>query len=89
MIESGSPFVRRWRAIIGRKEIQGMILEMLGDRFGPEASGLRADLELVEDRGRLKELTKFAITCADLDAFKAALGYQPPVDPEAAHVVNP
>jgi hypothetical protein len=73
MVENQSPFVQQMRSIVGRKVIQDMILEMLGDRFGPDASALRADLELIEGAARLKELNKLAVTCADIDAFKAAL----------------
>jgi hypothetical protein len=89
MIENMSPFVQEMRAIVGRKEIQSMILEILEDRFGPEASELRAAVELVEDRSRLKELNRLAVTCANLDTFKAAIGFTLPAQPEAAHDVNP
>jgi hypothetical protein len=76
MEENHSPFVQEMRRIAGRKAIQDMILEMLGDRFGPDASALRADLELIEGAARLKELNKLAVTCADLDTFRAALRHQ-------------
>jgi hypothetical protein len=89
MIENKSPFVQEMYAVYTRKGKQDMVVDLLADRFGPEASKLRADLELVEDGARLKELTKIAITCADLDAFRAALHHQPLAYPEAPHDVNP
>jgi hypothetical protein len=89
MIENKSPFVQEMYAVYTRKGKLDMIVDLLADRFGPEASELRADLDLVEDGARLKELNKLAITCADLDTFKAALGHQPLVHPEPAHDLNP
>jgi predicted transposase YdaD len=73
MRESKSPIVQELRAEWMREANQDMIVELLVDRFGPEARELRTDLEGIEDATRLKELTKLAFTCPDLDAFRSQI----------------
>ncbi|QEH37535.1 hypothetical protein OJF2_61260 [Aquisphaera giovannonii] len=49
------------------------IIEFLQARFGPEAAGLRSDLDAIEDPTRLSELTRAAATCTGLKHFRSHL----------------
>jgi hypothetical protein len=49
------------------------VLEILVIRFGKEAEGLKSELDAIEEPERLQELMKFAVLCADLDAFRGRL----------------
>ena len=53
------------------------ILDLLVERFGPAARAMRPVLEKIEEYEKLRELTKFLVTCPDLESFKKRLGPQP------------
>jgi hypothetical protein len=48
------------------------ILEILEDRFGPEAKDLEVELRAVEF-DRLKDLFRLALRCSSLEAFRERL----------------
>jgi hypothetical protein len=48
------------------------ILEMLEDRFGPDAKGLEVELKAIPF-DRLRELYRFAIKCSGLAGFRERL----------------
>jgi hypothetical protein len=85
VIESESWVFQEFR----RNVINGLILDILVDRFGPEARELRDDLGPIEDSTRLRELTMLSCTCADLDAFRAAIHRLSVPHPETPRGVNP
>jgi hypothetical protein len=49
------------------------ILHFLVARFGPEAKGLGAALDAIEDEARLDELVESAALCPDLESFRKRL----------------
>jgi hypothetical protein len=69
MLENKSPFVQEWR----REVIKDAIVDLLVDRFGPEAGELRADLGLIKDATRLRAVHMLAATCGDLVSFRNGL----------------
>lgn len=71
MIES--PVLDEVKALIRARAIRENILATLEARFGPLLTARVAPLETVADEARLKELVRLAATCADVDAFVAAL----------------
>jgi hypothetical protein len=77
MQESKSPIIQELREEWTREGALGakrqMILDLLIDRFGPEARKLEAQLKSVSDDARLKELNKLAVTCPDLESFRKAI----------------
>jgi predicted transposase YdaD len=56
-----------------RRGLQEAVLENLETRFGAISAERVAPVRAIADEARLKELIRVAITCADLDAFMAAL----------------
>jgi hypothetical protein len=56
-----------------RKALQGAVIANLETRFGSVPAERVAPVQAIADEGRLKELLRLAVTCADLDAFTAAL----------------
>jgi hypothetical protein len=55
------------------KERQKNVLRMLAKRFGSVPAEIRTLLEAVSEESRLDELLDWAVTCPDLDAFRARL----------------
>ncbi len=68
MIES--PVLQELKAEWTREARRRAIVDVLVARFGPRAEDLCAQLETINDEGRLKELVAFAAICPDLEAFE-------------------
>jgi hypothetical protein len=71
MIES--PVLDEVKALIRVRAKREDILAALEARFGAAPAERVTPIQTIADEARLKELHKLAITCADLDAFVAAL----------------
>jgi hypothetical protein len=68
-----SPVLRELKAEWTREAQRSAIVEVLVARFGTEAEGLRAELDTIDDTGRLQELVKLAGVCSDLGSFRKRL----------------
>jgi hypothetical protein len=71
MIES--PVLQQLKAEWTREAKRRAILDVLVARFGAAAEELGAQLETINDEGRLKELVRFSALCPDLEAFQRRL----------------
>jgi hypothetical protein len=56
-----------------RESAQASVLEALEVRFGAVPGDLAERVRGVREEGRLRQLHRQAILCADLEAFRAAL----------------
>ena len=71
MIES--PFLIEFEEKIGRRKLQGAILDCLDARFGSVPEEISSLVRSVANETRLNALLRFAATCADLTALRAQL----------------
>ncbi len=60
-------------AKVAAKEHQRNILRILTKRFGSVPGDIQTLLEAVSEESQLDELLDWAVTCPDLDAFRARL----------------
>ncbi len=71
MIES--PVLQQLKAEWTYEAHRKDVIKFLVARFGDEAKGLRAKLDMIDDEARLEELVEAAGTSPDLDAFRKRL----------------
>jgi hypothetical protein len=64
---------KRYEAEFTTRTLQRVVAEALETRFGPVPAERLAPLIAIADEAKLRELHRLAITCADVDAFIAAL----------------
>jgi hypothetical protein len=62
-----------WTQEGAREGERKTIIILLVARFGNEAKGLRAKLDMIDDEARLQELAEAAATCPNLKAFRRRL----------------
>ena len=72
MIES--PVLQELKAEWTREAQHRMIVGVLVDRFGAVAEDVETELKAVNNETNLRELVKVAVTCPDLESFRARLG---------------
>ena len=71
MIES--PVLQQLKAEWTYEAHRKDVIKFLVARFGDEAKGLRAKLDMIDDEARLEELVEAAGTSPDLEAFRKHL----------------
>ena len=71
MIES--PLLQELKEEWTRETVIETLMTLLVGRFGAKAEGLKAELEAIGDKARLKGLVKHAATCRTLASFRKQL----------------